>query len=231
MIDSDEEFTPSPGDAAIPEQIGGAAASISTSSESSNGRQRSSGSSLALDDSPSSTKITVSTAVLIPPLQIQPIPEIDEDILFNGVDLPKPGKSAKSHQLCEKAWLSQSTQIDQLIETVNVFANQLSVLTRGAESYVEKTQKLMATQQGEISTLSLKDAKQKMETGNLKKQVLEYQKSIKSLEAKLNSRKEDNDANLMAEVTNLKANIRNTKTMLDEKNDLLKRVEKTNKEK
>jgi hypothetical protein len=184
-----------------------------------------------LDDSPSSTKITVSTAVLIPPLQIQPIPEIDEDILFNGVDLPKPGKSAKSHQLCEKAWLSQSTQIDQLIETVNVFANQLSVLTRGAESYVEKTQKLMATQQGEISTLSLKDAKQKMETGNLKKQVLEYQKSIKSLEAKLNSRKEDNDANLMAEVTNLKANIRNTKTMLDEKNDLLKRVEKTNKEK
>jgi hypothetical protein len=233
MPDSDEEYTP-PGDVTIPEQIdGGAAASISTSStfESNSGQQRSSGSSFSLEDSPSSAKITVSTAVSIQPLQIHPIPEIDEAILFNSVNPPKPGKSAKSHQLCEKAFWGQSAQIDQLIETVNVLTTQLSVLSRGAETYVNKTQKLMAKQQGEISTLSLKDAKQKIETANLKKQNSEYEKTIKSLEAKLNSRKEDSDANLLAEVTNLKQNNRNFKTMLDEKNDLVKRLEKANKEK
>jgi hypothetical protein len=87
MPDSDEEYTP-PGDATIPEQIdGGAAASISTSYtlESNSGQQRSSGSSFSLEDSPSSAKITVSTAVSIQPLQIHPIPEIDEVILFNSV--------------------------------------------------------------------------------------------------------------------------------------------------
>jgi hypothetical protein len=194
MTDSDEEYIPSPsGHAKIPRQIDGSIASISASS----GRQRPSDSSLSFEESPvSSPKITVSTSVIIQPIQIQPIPEIDPSILLNSVAPPKP--TGKSHQLCEKAFWSQSAQIDQLVDTVNTLTTQLSVLSRGAESYTDKTQKLMAKQQGRRNqySLSLNDAKQKIALANLKKENSEFAKSIKTLEAKLSSKKEECDTNL-----------------------------------
>jgi predicted RNase H-like nuclease (RuvC/YqgF family) len=181
-----------------------------------------------LEESPvSSPKITVSTSVIIQPIQIQPIPEIDPSILLNSVAPPKP--TGTSHQLCEKAFWSQSSQINQLVDTVNALTTQLSVLSRGAESYTHK--KLMAKQQGEISTLSLNDAKQKIALANLKKENSEFAKSIKTLEAKLSSKKEECDANLVAEINNLKQNNKNFKLMIEEKSDVVKRLEKSNKEK
>jgi predicted RNase H-like nuclease (RuvC/YqgF family) len=89
----------------------------------------------------------------------------------------------------------------------------------------------MAKQQGEISTLSLNDAKQKIALANLKKENSEFAKSIKTLEAKLSSKKEECDANLVAEINNLKQNNKNFKLMLEEKSDVVKRLEKSNKEK
>lgn len=47
----------------------------------------------------------------------------------------------------------------------------------------------------------------------------------------MSSKKEECDANLVAKINNLKQNNKNFKLMLEEKSDVVKRLEKSNKEK